>query len=45
MYSNQELADMHLLYGLANGDAVVARRLYQEKCPGREKFFQIGKHL
>jgi hypothetical protein len=31
MYSNQDLADMHL----ADGNAAVARRLYQEKYPGR----------
>jgi hypothetical protein len=35
MYSNHELADMHFMYGLADGNAVVARRLYQESYPGR----------
>jgi hypothetical protein len=34
MYSNQELADMHFMYGLANDNAVVASHLYQEKYPG-----------
>jgi hypothetical protein len=35
MYSNQELSDVHFVYGLAEVNAVVARRLYQEICPGR----------
>jgi hypothetical protein len=30
MYSNQELADMHFMYGLADGNDVVARCLYQD---------------
>jgi hypothetical protein len=35
MHSNQDLADMHFMYGLADGNAVVARRLCQERYPGR----------
>jgi hypothetical protein len=35
MYSNQDLADMHFTYSLADGNSVVARRLYQERYPGR----------
>jgi hypothetical protein len=35
MYSNQELADMHFMYGLADSNVAVARRLYQERYPGR----------
>lgn len=30
-----ELADIHLAYGAANGNAVEARRLYAERHPGR----------
>ena len=30
-----ELADIHLAYGAANGNAVEARRLYAERYPGR----------
>ncbi|KAJ4450318.1 hypothetical protein ANN_01738 [Periplaneta americana] len=31
MYSNQELAEIHLMYGKADGNAALARRLYQER--------------
>jgi hypothetical protein len=26
---------MHFMYGLANGDALVAHNLYEERCPGQ----------
>ncbi|KAJ4442905.1 hypothetical protein ANN_04499 [Periplaneta americana] len=29
MYSNQELAEIHFMYGKADGNAALARRLYQ----------------
>jgi hypothetical protein len=32
-YSSQELANIHSVYGLADGNAVAARRLYQERYP------------
>jgi hypothetical protein len=46
MYSNHVLADTHFTYGLADGSAVVARRLYQERyperrCPDRKTFTSI----
>ncbi|KAJ4436248.1 hypothetical protein ANN_18879 [Periplaneta americana] len=31
MYSNQELAEIHFMYGKADGNAALARRLYQER--------------
>lgn len=34
-YSNEEYADMHFMYGRANGNAREAARLYQETYPGR----------
>ncbi|EZA52910.1 hypothetical protein X777_07655 [Ooceraea biroi] len=34
-YSNDETADMHFMYGSANGSALAARRLYMEKFPNR----------
>ncbi|KAJ4428903.1 hypothetical protein ANN_25897 [Periplaneta americana] len=36
MYSNQELAEMHFMYGKADGNAALARRLYQERYPQRQ---------
>ncbi|KAJ4430202.1 hypothetical protein ANN_22412 [Periplaneta americana] len=36
MYSNQELAEIHFMYGKADGNAALARRLYQERCPQRQ---------
>lgn len=41
---------MHFVYGLANGNTVKARRLYQEKfpgrrCPNRKTFVNIHRHL
>jgi hypothetical protein len=35
MYSNPELADMHFMYGLMDSNAVMARRLHQERYPGQ----------
>jgi hypothetical protein len=34
MFSNQELSDMYLTYSLAQGNAVVVRRLHHERYPG-----------
>lgn len=34
-YTNSEMADMHFIYGLANGNAREARRLYMERYPNR----------
>ncbi|KAJ4432395.1 hypothetical protein ANN_21014 [Periplaneta americana] len=31
MYSNQELVEIHFMYGKADGNAALARRLYQER--------------
>ncbi|KAJ4433205.1 hypothetical protein ANN_15462 [Periplaneta americana] len=36
MYSNQELAEIHFMYGKADGNAALARRLYQESYPQRQ---------
>ncbi|KAJ4435224.1 hypothetical protein ANN_23802 [Periplaneta americana] len=36
MYSNQELAEIHFMYGRADGNAALARRLYQERYPQRQ---------
>lgn len=33
--SNAELTDVHFMYGLANGDAKLAAKLYKEKFPER----------
>ncbi|KAJ4438232.1 hypothetical protein ANN_14171 [Periplaneta americana] len=46
MYSNQELAEIHFLYGKADGNAALARRLYQERypqrqCPDRKTFVRL----
>jgi len=35
-YTNAEMADMHFMYGCANGNALQARRLYAENFPNRE---------
>lgn len=35
VYSNVEMANMHFLYGLANGNALKARRFYAERYPER----------
>lgn len=34
-YTNAEMTDMHYIYGLADGNALEARRLYTERFPGR----------
>ncbi|KAJ4440689.1 hypothetical protein ANN_08837 [Periplaneta americana] len=46
MYSNQELAEIHFMYGKADGNAALARRLYQERypqrqCPDRKTFVRL----
>ncbi|KAJ4435025.1 hypothetical protein ANN_23598 [Periplaneta americana] len=50
MYSNQELAEIHFMYGKADGNAALARRLYQERypqrqCPDRKSFVRLHYHL
>lgn len=35
MYTNAEMADMHFMYGRANGNATEARRMYAEEFPNR----------
>jgi len=35
-YTNAEMADMHFMYGRANGNALEARRLYAQNFPNRE---------
>ncbi|KAJ4426562.1 hypothetical protein ANN_26360 [Periplaneta americana] len=49
MYSNQELAEIHFMYGKADGNAALARRLYQERypqrqCPDRKTFETLRGH-
>ncbi|EZA62153.1 hypothetical protein X777_03760, partial [Ooceraea biroi] len=34
-FFNNEMADMHFMYGRANGSSLAARRLYMEKFPNR----------
>ncbi|KAJ4441000.1 hypothetical protein ANN_10849 [Periplaneta americana] len=46
MYSNQELAEIHFMYGKADGNPALARRLYQEsypqrQCPDRKTFVHL----
>ncbi|KAJ4435026.1 hypothetical protein ANN_23599 [Periplaneta americana] len=46
MYSNQKLAEIHFMYGKADGNAALARRLYQEwypqrQCPDRNTFVRL----
>ncbi|KAJ4426146.1 hypothetical protein ANN_26955 [Periplaneta americana] len=50
MYSNQELAEIHFMYGKADGSAALARRLYQERypqrqCPDRKTFVRLHYRL
>ncbi|KAJ4434007.1 hypothetical protein ANN_16326 [Periplaneta americana] len=50
MYSNQELAEIHFIYGKADGNAALARRLYQERypqrqCPNRKTFVRLHYRL
>ncbi|KAJ4447862.1 hypothetical protein ANN_09871 [Periplaneta americana] len=49
-YSNQELAEIHFMYGKADGNAALARRLYQERypqrqCPDRKTFVRLHYRL
>ncbi|KAJ4444989.1 hypothetical protein ANN_06788 [Periplaneta americana] len=50
MYSNQELAEIHFMYGKADGNAALPRRLYQEsypqrQCPDRKTFVRLHYRL
>ncbi|KAJ4444951.1 hypothetical protein ANN_06750 [Periplaneta americana] len=51
MYSNQELAEIHFMYGKADGNAALARRLYQDErypqrqCPDRKTFVRLHYRL
>ncbi|KAJ4445852.1 hypothetical protein ANN_12537 [Periplaneta americana] len=50
MYSNQELAEIHFMYGKTDGNAALARRLYQERypqrqCPDRKTFVHLHYRL
>ncbi|KAJ4449762.1 hypothetical protein ANN_01166 [Periplaneta americana] len=50
MYSNQELAEIHFMYSKADGNAALARRLYQERypqrqCPDRKTFVRLHYRL
>ena len=50
VYSNAELADAHLMYGLAYGNSRGAQRLYRERfperrCPDRRTFEAIDHRL
>ncbi|KAJ4445063.1 hypothetical protein ANN_06862 [Periplaneta americana] len=50
MYSNQELAEIHFMYGKVDGNAALARRLYQERypqrqCPDRKTFVRLHYRL
>jgi hypothetical protein len=50
VYSNSELADMHLMYGLGRCNSTAARRLYQEnfpnrRCPSARFFSTIHQRL
>ncbi|KAJ4434307.1 hypothetical protein ANN_22861 [Periplaneta americana] len=50
MYSNQELTEIHFKYGKADGNAALARRLYQERypqrqCPDRKTFVRLHYRL
>ncbi|KAJ4449147.1 hypothetical protein ANN_00542 [Periplaneta americana] len=50
MYSNQELVEIHFMYGKADGNAALARRLYQERypqrhCPDRKTFVPLHYRL
>jgi hypothetical protein len=50
VYTNAELADVHLMYGLADGNGAVAQRLYREsfterRWPDRKTFEAIDRRL
>lgn len=34
-YTNVKLADMHYMYGAAQGKAAIAQKMYMERFPGR----------
>ncbi|KAJ4429247.1 hypothetical protein ANN_26250 [Periplaneta americana] len=43
MYSNQELAEIHFMYGKADGNAALARRLYQDRsCHQQITLHELG---
>jgi hypothetical protein len=47
MYSSQELANVHFMCSLADGNAVVSHHSYQEmypgqRCPDRETFVKVS---
>lgn len=49
-YSNEEYADMHLMYGQAHGNACLAQRMYREqfprrRCPSSKLFIKIDRRL
>ncbi|GFS98588.1 uncharacterized protein TNCV_2987201 [Trichonephila clavipes] len=35
-FTNAELADIHLMYGAAQGNGAAAERMYRERFPGRK---------
>jgi len=50
VYSFSEMADMHLMYGRADGNALAAQRMYHEYFPNRQvpnvrTFIAIDRHL
>ncbi|KAJ4442736.1 hypothetical protein ANN_04327 [Periplaneta americana] len=50
MYSNQELAEIHFMYGKADSNAALARRLYQgrypqRQCPDRKTFVRFSLNM
>lgn len=49
-FTNEEMADIHFMYGRANGNSNLARRLYAEKfpnrrCPAKGTFAAIHQRL
>ena len=49
-FSFEELADIHFMYGRANGNSLEARRLYSETFPSRrlpdsKTFVRSHQHL
>ncbi|KAJ4439683.1 hypothetical protein ANN_07811 [Periplaneta americana] len=45
MYSNQELAEIHFMYGKADGNAALARRLYQERGQPRSTTPEVQEEI
>lgn len=50
MYSNSEYADMHLVYGAADGNALAARRRYSElfprrRLPSHQTFVSVDRRM